>query len=291
MADRLTELKIVNSDKEPLINDQEENKEIEAYFHQYDVIKKGVESIKANVLKVKKFKEIDSNIANEQKRKENMDNMGQVLTKTNKIAAQMKTQFDTIQAQNAKYQKEHPEETSKCRMRHNLYQTHIRRYQEVMNEYKTTTHEFNQNLIERKKRQLKIVNSAISDEEADRIVAGGQADGVIKQALVSENLNDVIRDIEERHLDIVGLEQQVLEVFQLFQDLATLVDIQQESLDVIQTRIESAKNYAEKAEKELHVAERYQKKSRKRCCCILILLLCIMGVIMISILGTVLPKA
>jgi hypothetical protein len=39
---------------------------------------------------------------------------------------------------------------------------------------------------------------------------------------------------------ILKLEQQVLEVHALFQDLATLVDLQQESLDVISNRISQA---------------------------------------------------
>lgn len=88
----------------------------------------------------------------------------------------------------------------------------------------------------------------------------------------------------------MALERQVLEVFELFkvlvcscaclglsacsdccamvQDLATLVDLQQESLDVIETRIQNSKAYVESGEKELKQAEEYQRKSRKvtGCC-------------------------
>ena len=46
-------------------------------------------------------------------------------------------------------------------------------------------------------------------------------------------------------------QHQVLEVHELFQNLATLVDLQQESLDVISNRISQAKNYTEKAEREV----------------------------------------
>ena len=65
---------------------------------------------------------------------------------------------------------------------------------------------------------------------------------------------------------------QVLEIYELFRDLATLVDLQQESLDVIENRIIKAKNYTEKAEVELNEAEEYQKKARAvggslHCCC------------------------
>jgi len=76
----------------------------------------------------------------------------------------------------------------------------------------------------------------------------------------------------------------------LFRDLATLVDLQQESLDVIENRINHAKDYAEKAEVQLQEAEQYQTKARKRKCMILIVLLIILIVILAPILGTQLVK-
>ena len=53
---------------------------------------------------------------------------------------------------------------------------------------------------------------------------------------------------------------QVMEVYELFRDLATLVDIQQESLDVIENRIVHAQEYASKGEEELRKAETHQRK-------------------------------
>lgn len=106
-------------------------------------------------------------------------------------------------------------------------------------------------LLDRTRRQLKIVDKDITDEEIEKIVESGRAQDVITEALICENLEDVVRDIEERHQGILKLEQQVLEVYELFRDLATLVDLQQESLDVISNRISQAKNYTEKAETEL----------------------------------------
>jgi len=51
-----------------------------------------------------------------------------------------------------------------------------------------------------------------------------------------------------------------MEVYELFRDLATLVDIQQESLDVIENRIVHAQEYAAKGEVELRKAEKESKK-------------------------------
>jgi len=114
---------------------------------------------------------------------------------------------------------------------------------------------------------------------------------VIKQALISDDLEDVVRDIEERHQDILKLERQVLEVYELFRDLAQLVDLQQDSLDVIDARVQSAKNYTERAEVELTEAEDYQKKARKRQCIILGIVIAVLVIILAPTLSTVLKSS
>lgn len=39
----------------------------------------------------------------------------------------------------------------------------------------------------------------MSEEDVQKIVDSGQANDVIKKALISENLQNVVADIEERH--------------------------------------------------------------------------------------------
>jgi len=182
-------------------------------------------------------------------------------------------------------------DSAKAQVRDNMYQTNIRKFHQVMNDYNAASHEFKQALQERTRRQLKIVDSEISDDDIEKIVESGQANDVIKQALISDNLQNVVRDIEERHLDILKLEKQVLEVYELFRDLATLVELQQESLDVIETRITAARDYTVQAEKELHSAENYQQKARRRQCCLFLLLLGVLVAVLAPTLATQLKKS
>lgn len=291
MADRLGELNKVDLDDADIGDTGVNNNDAKEHYKQYDIIKKGLEQIKKNVVEIENLKEVDRNIVDDKKRKENMDKLDSVMARTNAVARQLKKKLDELKTQNEQYKGSHKDDVAKTQMRNNLYQTYIRRFHQVMNQYNSVAHEFKQNLQDRTRRQLKIVDSSITDDDVDKIVASGKANGIIKQALISENLEDVIRDIEERHMDILKLEQQVLEVYNLFQDLATLVDIQQESLDVIENRIEHAKEYAEKAEDELKQAEVYQKKSKKRCCCALIILLTLLIIILVPILSSVLKSA
>jgi len=261
--------------------------DISGHMTLYEPIKKGLEMILANVAKIDKLKEKDRTIANEKSRKEIMDNLDSIMSATTRTGREIKNSLDAIKKSNQDFKKDN-KDSAKAQMRINLYQTHIRRFHQVMNDYNGASQEFKQNLQERTRRQLKIVDSTISDDEIEKIVSSGQANGVIKKVLISENIQDVVRDIEERHLDILKLETQVLEVYELFKDLATLVDIQQESLDVIENRITNAKAYTEKAEVELKSAENYQKKARNKQCCLLLLFLAILIAVIAPILANAL---
>jgi len=78
----------------------------------------------------------------------------------------------------------------------------------------------------------------------------------------------------------------VLEIYQLFKDLAVLVDLQQETMDVISERIERAKDFTGSAEEELRKAKEQQRKARNRQCCIFLIILCILVAILAPILIT-----
>ena len=237
--------------------------ELALHLKRYDTIKRGLDVIASNASTVEKLKAKNKQTANEKSRKAIMTQMDTIMASTNQYGHAIKHALDEVKAENAAFDKDpQHRDSAKSQMRHNLYATHIRRFQQVMNEYNASAHQFKQDLQKRTRREIRIVDQELTEEEIDDIVESGRAQDVIKQALVSDNLQDVVRVIEERHADILKLEQQVLEIYELFRDLATLVDLQQESLDVIENRIMHAKNYTERAEVELQEAEDYQKKAR-----------------------------
>ena len=94
-------------------------------------------------------------------------------------------------------------------------------------------------------------------------------------------LEDVVADIEERHTEILHLETQVLEVFELFKDLASLVDQQGEQLDTIESNVTKASMHVAAAEKDLTEAEVLQRKARKKQCMIAMICVAILVVILV----------
>lgn len=47
---------------------------------------------------------------------------------------------------------------------------------------------------------IAIVDEKLTEEQLDNLVESGQAQDVIKQALISENLLDAVAEVEERHM-------------------------------------------------------------------------------------------
>jgi len=264
--------------------------EINVHMKLYEPISKSLDKIKSNIGKVEKLKEKDRKTANEKERKDIVSDMEKVMSETNSHASQIKQKLEDIKKDDDAYAKDN-KESAKLQVRTNLYQTNIRRFHNLMNQYNSVSQEFRQSLQDRTRRQLKIVNKDISEEQVEKILEDGNASKVIQGALISDDLQDVVQDIEDRHLDILRLEKQVQEVFELFRDLAALVDLQQESLDVIETRITNAKNYTEKAEVQLKDAEVYQQKSRKRQCIILLIVIVVLTVVLAPTLTKVLGSS
>jgi len=260
---------------------------ISGHMKQYDEIKEGLVKIRNATTAIERLKEKEQKSVNERERKENMAELDTIMTDVSNVAGRIKAKLDVIKADNDKFSSEKVNQHSATtQMRANMYSTHVRRFHQEMQVYNQAANDFRTILKDRTRRQLPILIKDITPEKVEEIIDKGQAEEVISQALISEDLDNVIAQIEERHQGIMKLERQVLEVHQLFRDLATLVDLQQETMDVISERIDRAKDYTVAAEKELIEARAAQRRAAKRQCCILVLVLCILAAILAPILFT-----
>ncbi|KAJ3346663.1 hypothetical protein HDU91_006980, partial [Kappamyces sp. JEL0680] len=77
-----------------------------------------------------------------------------------------------------------------------------------------------------------------------------------------------LEDIQNKHREVMKIEKSILELQQLFMDMAVLVAAQGEVIDQIAVHIESAVNDTEAGVKDLKNAVEIQKRSRKKMCVI-----------------------
>lgn len=92
-----------------------------------------------------------------------------------------------------------------------------------------------------------------------------------------------VAELERRQVEIRQIEQDVLEVSEMYNDLHHLVNEQQEHIDTIDTAIVTTRDRTEEGAKQLDTAEEYQKKARKKQCCVLFLVLTIIAVIVVVV--------
>ena len=72
-----------------------------------------------------------------------------------------------------------------------------------------------------------------------------------------------LEDIQNKHRDVMKIEKSILELQQLFMDMAVLVAAQGEAIDQIAIYVESAVNDTEAGVKDLTQAVEIQKRTRK----------------------------
>ncbi|XP_005452020.1 syntaxin-19 [Oreochromis niloticus] len=146
----------------------------------------------------------------------------------------------------------------------------LRRFQQVMREY-------NEGLLTKQDRckhfiirQLEVSEKPVTEKEVDEMVATGNWE------VFNENLlNDVritraqLSEIEQRHKELMSLENNMKELRDLFMDIFMLVEEQGVFIEHIQTNVEMTQDYVVASNEKFKAAARYKKNNpiRQLCCC------------------------
>ncbi|XP_057793188.1 syntaxin-related protein KNOLLE-like [Salvia miltiorrhiza] len=85
---------------------------------------------------------------------------------------------------------------------------------------------------------------------------------------------ETVAEIQDRHDAAKEIERSLLELHQIFLDMAVMVEAQGEQMDDIEHHVVNATQYVGDGTKSLKVAKDHQRSSR-RCLCIGIILLSI----------------
>ncbi|KAJ3669962.1 hypothetical protein LUZ60_010286 [Juncus effusus] len=120
----------------------------------------------------------------------------------------------------------------------------------------------------------------------DSLVETGEGERFLQRAIQEQgrgNVIDVIAEIQERHDAVNQIERSLLELQQVFMDMAVLVSTQGEQLDDIESQVGKARSFVERGREQLQVARTHQKSSRKWTCIAIIILLVIILVIVLPI--------
>ncbi|KMZ74775.1 putative Syntaxin [Zostera marina] len=148
--------------------------------------------------------------------------------------------------------------------------------QRMMSEYKET--------VER--RYFTVTGQVPAEEVIDKIISHGQSEDFFKKAVEEHGMGkvlDTVHEIQDRHDAAREIERSLLELHQVFLDMAVMVEAQGEQMDDIEHHVSHAASYVKGGTKELGVAKGYQTSTRKWMCIAIVILLLFILVVIIPI--------
>mmetsp|Transcript_32901 Transcript_32901/g.63487 ORF Transcript_32901/g.63487 Transcript_32901/m.63487 type:complete len:357 (-) Transcript_32901:247-1317(-) len=188
---------------------------------------------------------------------------------------------DKIQKLNAE---EKNEGSIRVEIRNNLYQYHMGRYFRAHKRYTRCANTFKDCVRERTKRDMKNLDGALTDEQAEDLIDKG-LDQKFMQDRISGDAQELDRLMHQAD-EVKQINQGVRQILEMFQEMAALVDQQQETIDNITAHISAAKGYTGEAAHELRLADEYLTAARKKQLICVIIILLVLAVIIVVILGS-----
>ncbi|XP_075491725.1 syntaxin-121-like [Primulina tabacum] len=159
--------------------------------------------------------------------------------------------------------------------------------QGTMNKFNELRQRMGSEYRETVQRRYYTVTGENPDEKVlDRLIETGESENFLQKAIQQQGrgqMLDTIMEIQERHDAVKEIERNLRELHQVFLDMAVLVQSQGEQLDDIESQVNRANSYVRGAAKQLEVARKHQKNTRKWACFGILLLLIIILIVVLSL--------
>ncbi|KAK3126448.1 hypothetical protein QOZ80_7AG0556710 [Eleusine coracana subsp. coracana] len=162
-----------------------------------------------------------------------------------------------------------------------------KKLKERMDDFQVLREAIRQEYREVVERRVFTVTGNRPDEETiDDLIETGKSEQIFKDAIQQQGrgqILDTVAEIQERHDAVRDLERKLLELQQIFLDMAVLVEAQGDMINNIETHVSNATNHIQQGVSALQNAKKLQRNSRKWMCYAIIILLVIVVIIVLAI--------
>ncbi|XVF43404.1 hypothetical protein PTKIN_Ptkin02bG0037300 [Pterospermum kingtungense] len=206
-----------------------------------------------------------------------------------KIAHNVKARLEAINKDNlANRQKPGCEKgTSIDRSRTNVTNAVATKFKDLMIEFQSLRQKIQDEYREVVERRVVTVTGTRPDEQTiDRLIETGNSEQIFQKAIQEQGRGQIlntVEEIQERHDAVVEIQKKLLDLQQIYLDMAVLVEAQGEILDNIESQVTNAVDHVQSGTAALRTARNLQKNSRKCMIISIILLLIIALIIVLSI--------
>ncbi|XP_058204330.1 syntaxin-132-like [Rhododendron vialii] len=162
-----------------------------------------------------------------------------------------------------------------------------KKFKDKMSEFQTLRESIHQEYREVVERRVYTVTGTRADEETiDHLIETGDSEQIFQKAIREQGrgqIMDTLAEIQERHDAVREVERKLLELQQIFMDMAVLVDAQGDLLDNIESQVSSAVDHVQSGNTALQNAKKLQRNSRKWMCIAILILLIIIAIVVVGV--------
>ncbi|KAL4573072.1 hypothetical protein LXL04_019865 [Taraxacum kok-saghyz] len=116
------------------------------------------------------------------------------------------------------------------------------------------------------RRYFTITGQKANDELIENLISSGEGEDFMQKAIQDQGrgqIMDTISEIQERHDSVKEIEKNLMELHQIFLDMAALVESQGQQLNDIESHVNHASSFVHRGTEQLVEARELQKNSRK----------------------------
>ncbi|KAB2637445.1 syntaxin-124 [Pyrus ussuriensis x Pyrus communis] len=142
------------------------------------------------------------------------------------------------------------------------------------------------------RRYFTITGEKASEDTIETLISSGESESFLQKAIQEQGrgqIMDTISEMQERHDAVKEIEKNLIELHQIFMDMAALVEAQGHQLNDIESHVMHASSFVRRGTDNLQVAKEQQKKSRKWTCIAIILGIVLIILLLIPIILQILP--
>lgn len=214
------------------------------------------------------------------------EKMEQDLDDISKIAQGLKRKLEALDRANVANRKIKGchEGSSTDRTRITISSTLKKKLKELMIGFQALRQRFqdeHREVVER--RVFTVTGQKVDESVIERLIETGDSEQIFQRAIQEQGrgqILDTIAELQERHDAVREIEKKLLELHQIFIDMAVLVESQGELLDSIETQVSKAVEHVAAGTSALQKAKTLQRGTRK-CTCVAIFLLLVTAIIVL----------
>lgn len=145
-----------------------------------------------------------------------------------------------------------------------------RKLKDITNEFQALRGKISAEYKETVERRYFTITGERADEQTiEHLIASGESETFVQKAIREQGRGqvlDTISEIQERHDAVKEMEKNLLDLHQVFLDMAALVEAQGQQLNDIESNVAHANSFVRRGTDQLQTAREYQKSSRKWTC-------------------------